>query len=171
MEEVLNIGRIINTHGIKGEVKVSSLTDDPERYEKLKTVNMNLKGIKSVMTITSVKYFKDSVILKFKEINDMDAAEKLKGAMLFVERKDAIKLPEDSFFIGDIIGCEVFDEQRGSLGTVQEVLQTGSNDVYIVNGSGKYKDVLVPALKTVVRKVDIQNKRIDVILPEGLLDD
>lgn len=171
MEGILNIGRIINTHGVRGEVKVTPLTDDPERFEKLKKVNISHKGVKSIMTITSVKYFKNTVILKFKEISDMEEAEKLKGAMLFVERKDAIRLPEDSFFIGDIISCEVFDVKLGSLGTVQEVMQTGSNDVYIVRGSDKYKEVLVPALKTVVSKVDIENKRIDVTLPEGLLDD
>ena len=171
MEEFLNIGRIINTHGVKGEVKVTPLTDVLERFEALKKVNMNLKGIKSVVTITSVKYLKDTVVLKFKEVNDMDEAEKLKGAMLFVERKDAIRLPENSFFIGDIIGCEVFDEERGSLGTVQDIIQTGSNDVYLVRGTGVYKEVLIPALKTVVSKVDIENKRIDVSLPEGLLDD
>lgn len=171
MGEFFNIGKIINTHGIKGEVKVMPLTDYPERFELLKKVIVELKGIKSIYTITSVKYFKQTVILKFSEVKDMDEAEKLKGAMLVIDRKDAVKLPKDSFYIDDIVGCEVFDEKRGSIGSVKEVLQTGSNDVYIVRGSDNYKEVLVPALKAVVKNIDIENKRIDVTLPEGLLDD
>jgi len=171
MEDFLNIGKIVNTHGIKGEVKVLPLTDDPERFALLKKVNVKLNGKINIFTITSIKHIKQTVILKFNEINEMNEAEKLKGAMLVIDKKDAIILPEDSFFIDDIIDCEVFDNELGSLGKVNEILETGSNDVYIVKGSSKYKEVLIPALKTVIRKVDIANKRIDVILPEGLLDD
>lgn len=171
MSEFLNIGKIVNTHGVKGEVKVFPLTDDPSRYEFLKKVYIELDGNKSLYTITSVKYFKETVILKFKEVNDMSMAEGLKNSMIIIDKKDAVKLPEDSFFIDDIIGCQVTDTDRGTLGIVKEVLQTGSNDVYIVRGSDKYKEVLVPALKTVVNKIDIENKSIEVTLPEGLLDD
>jgi len=171
MGEFMNIGKIINTHGIKGEVKVMPLTDYPERFELLKKVLIEKKGVKNTYTIVSVKYFKQTVILKFSEVNDMSEAEKLKDAMVIIDRKDAIKLPEDSFFIDDIVGCEVFDEKRGFLGKVHDIIQTGSNDVYIVQGTDNYKEVLVPALKAVVKNIDIESKRIDVTLPEGLLDD
>lgn len=171
MNEFLNIGKIVNTHGVKGEVKVMPLTDDPQRFEDLKNVTIEKNGIKNTLTISSVKYFKNTVILKFKEINDMESAENLKDSMMIVDRKNAIKLPKDRFFICDLLGCEVSDVEMGLLGKVTEVLQLGSNDVYVVKGHAKYKEILVPALKTVVKNIDIDAKKIEVKLPEGLLDD
>jgi len=123
------------------------------------------------LTVSSVKYFKNTVILKLKEINDMEAAEALKESMIIIDRKNAIKLPKDRFFICDILGCEVYDSELGLLGKIDDILQLGSNDVYVVKGHEKYKEVLVPALKDVVKNIDIEAKKIDVVLPEGLLDD
>lgn len=171
MESYFNVGKIVSTHGIKGEVKVYPLTDDPSRFEELKSVIVEKNGNQSIMNINSIKYVKNSVVLKFNEINDMESAIALKDAMLIINRKDAIKLPKDKFFICDILGCDVFDGKRGYLGKIDDILPTGSNDVYIVKGSPKYKEVLIPALKSVVKNVDLENKRIDVELLEGLLDD
>jgi 16S rRNA processing protein RimM len=110
------------------------------------------------------------VIVKFKGIDDMDAAEALKNLYLKVDRKSAVKLPEDAFFICDLIGCEVLEESGRRLGMIKDVLKTGSNDVYFVEDEDK-KTVLIPALKAVVREVSVKDRRMVVKLPEGLMDD
>ena len=170
MVEYLDIGVIANTHGIKGELKIMPLTDNPERFNKLKDVIVDNKGIFNTLNIEYVKYFKNFVILKFKEIGDMTAAEKLKGQILKVDRKDSVKLPKDSFFICDLIECEVFEENGNKLGFIKNILHTGSNDVYVVEDENS-KEILIPALKAVVKDISIENKKIVVSLPKGLIDD
>lgn len=170
MLQFLEIGQIINTHGIKGEVKVYPLTDDAKRFLKLKWVYIKRNNEMNKFNIQSVKFFKNLVIIKIEGINDMTEAEKYKNCKLMVGRENAVKLPEDSYFICDIIGCEVFEENGEYLGVVKNVLKTGSNDVYELN-SDKYRQLLIPAIKSVVLDVDIQNKKILVKLPEGLVDD
>ncbi len=170
MLEYLTIGQLINTHGVKGELKATALTDNPDRFKKLKWVyiqkqNETLEKYK----IAGVKFFKHFVILKFEGIDSIEAAEKLKGLYMKVDRENAVKLPKDSFFITDIIGLNVYDENNTLLGKLTDVIQTGSNDVYTVkDDSGK--EILIPALRSVVKEVSIQDGRISVILPKGLLD-
>jgi 16S rRNA processing protein RimM len=169
MLEYLNIGQLINTHGVRGELKATALTDDPQRFLKLKWVYIDKNGTLEKYEIHSVKFFKQFVILKFDGIDSMEAAEKLKGFYLKVDRANAVKLPKNSFFITDLIGLKVFDEDNALLGILTDILQTGSNDVYIVkNDEGK--EILIPALKSVVREILIEEGRISVILPKGLLD-
>ncbi len=169
MLEYLIVGQLINTHGVKGELKSTVLTDDPQRFLKLSWVYIDKKGTLEKYKITSVKFFKQLVILKFDGVDSMEAAEKLKGFYLKVDRANAVKLPKDSFFIADIIGMQVYDENNELLGELRDVIQTGSNDVYIVkNDDGK--EILIPALKSVVKKVSLEDRRISVILPKGLLD-
>jgi 16S rRNA processing protein RimM len=169
MLKYLNVGQLVNTHGIKGELKAVPLTDDPQRFLDLEWVYIDKKGTLEKYFINNVKFFKNLVILKFKGVDDMDAAEKLKGYYLKIDRENAVKLPEDSFFIADIIGMQVYDESNELLGELTDVIQTGSNDVYIVkNKAGK--EILIPALKSVVQEISIDNGRISVILPKGLLD-
>jgi 16S rRNA processing protein RimM len=100
----------------------------------------------------------------------MSEAEQYKECFVLVDRENAVKLPEDSFFICDIVGCSIFDENGILLGELTKVLQTGSNDVYVVKDKSG-KEILIPALKSVVRKVSVDQRRIDVIIPKGLLDD
>lgn len=168
--EYLNVGRIVNTHGVKGEVKVLPLTDDPGRFDSLKAVYLDKKDGLQKLNIQGVKYIKSFVILKFKEVNDMNGAELLKEHYLKIDRKDAVKLPADSFFICDLIGSSVYDTGGTLLGEMTDVLKTGSNDVYVVTRKGK-KDILVPALKSVVKLISPEDRRIVVELPEGLVDD
>lgn len=170
MVEYFEIGQIANTHGIKGELKIVPLTDDPERYGKLKWVYVDNRGILNKYNIESVRYFKNFVILKFREIIDMTSAEKLKGLMIKIDRKDAVKLPNDTYFICDLIGCEVAEENGNIVGVIKNILKTGSNDVYVVEGEN-IKEILIPALKSVVKDISIENKRIIVSLPKGLVDD
>jgi 16S rRNA processing protein RimM len=167
MLEYLNIGQIVNTHGINGDVKVYPLTDDVKRFSKLKEAYIESKGEMTKYMVESVKYQKNMVILKLKGVDTMNEAEKLRQLYLKVGRWDAVKLPKDTFFICDIVDSEVFDIEGKLLGKLTDVLETGSNDVYVVKTEGK--DLLIPALKSVVKEIDLQSKKIVVELPEGLI--
>jgi 16S rRNA processing protein RimM len=170
MYDYLQVGKIVNTHGIRGEVKLIPLTDDPARFDDLEWIFIENRGAMTKYDIQSVKYFKNMVIVKLAGIDDPDTAEGLKGCFALVDRKNAVKLPEDTFFICDIIDCSVYDEDNVLLGRVCDVLQTGSNDVYVIRDESG-REVLLPALKSVVKNVQLEQKRMDVIIPKGLLDD
>ncbi len=170
MYDYLQIGKIVNTHGIRGEIKIIPLTDDPRRFDALEWVYIDKDGTIGRYSLLSVKYFKGAVIIKVEGIDTPEAAAELKDCFMLVDRENAVKLPEDTFFICDILGSSVYDEKGVLLGQLRDVLQTGSNDVYMVkNESGK--EILIPALKSVVRNVSVEQKRIDVIIPKGLLED
>ncbi|MDF2891669.1 MAG: rRNA processing protein RimM [Clostridia bacterium] len=167
MLEYLSIGQIVNTHGIKGEVKVYPLTDDASRFDKLKEVYIESKNEMTKYQVESAKHLKNTVILKLKGIDTMNDAEKLRQLYIKVGRWDAVRLPKDTFFICDIVESEVFDIHGQLLGKLHDVLQTGSNDVYVVKN--EQREILIPALKTVVKEINLQNKKIIVDLPEGLI--
>ena len=169
MIEYLIVGQLINTHGVKGELKATALTDDPQRFRKLKWVYIDKNGSLEKYDISGVKFFKQFVILKFQKVDSMEEAEKLKGLYMKIDRADAVKLPKDSFFITDILGMKVYDENGVMLGILADVIQTGSNDVYVVRDE-EGKEILIPALKGVVREVLLEEGKISVILPKGLLD-
>ncbi|MDP4087960.1 MAG: ribosome maturation factor RimM [Bacillota bacterium] len=155
MKELITIGQIINTHGLKGELKVFPLTDDIKRFKKLKTVLLNDAEVKVVWCKIQI----DKVILKLEGIESIEAAEKLKGEYIKVKREDAVKLPEGRYFVVDIVGCKVVDTNGKEIGTVKEVIFTGSNEVYWVKGE---KEVMVPAIKSVVEDIDIDNSIITI---------
>lgn len=169
MNEYLQVGKIVNTHGIKGEVKVIPLTDDPRRYDELKEVFVGTDNKKDIFNIENVKYLKNTVIIKFKESVDMNYAEKLKEMFIYVDRKNAVKLPEGRYFICDLIDLEVFELDGNKLGVLKDVIKTGSNDVYVVK-TAENKEILIPALKSVIKEVSIEDRIMKVELPEGLLD-
>lgn len=170
MHEYLEIGKIVNTHGIRGEMKVIPLTDDPHRYDDLKWVFVGDDKTQKKYDVESVKYFKDTVIVKLKGVNDMDGAEKLKNLFFLVDRENAVKLPPDSYFVCDLVGSGVYEESGNFLGTLKDIIQTGSNDVYVVwnEEAEKNKEILIPALKSVVKDISIKDHKIIVNLPEGL---
>ncbi len=169
MLEYLIVGQLINTHGVKGELKATALTDDPNRFRELKWVYIDKNGKLEKYDIAGVKFFKQFVILKFSNVDTIEEAEKLKGMYMKIDRANAVKLPKDTFFITDILGMSVFDENNTLLGKLVDVIQTGSNDVYVVrNAEGN--EILIPALKSVVKEVSLEDGRISVILPKGLLD-
>jgi len=168
MEEYLEVGQIVNTNGLKGTLKVKPLTDDITRFEDLETIYVQ-KGKDLVeFNIQDVKYSKNMVLLKLEGIDNIEEAEKYKNLYLKINREDAVELEDDSYFIVDIIGCEVFTDVGDFLGKVIDVFPTGSNDVYTVRNS-ENKDILLPAIEDVVKDIDIENKKIIVHLLEGLI--
>lgn len=171
MNAKLRVGVISKTHGIRGEVKVFPTTDNPGRFDAIKKLNVNLSGKElGEFHIQWVKYFKDLVILKFKEINDVNEALKLKDAELFIPRKEGVALKKGEYYIADIIGIEVFDEKNKSIGVVSEVLKTGANDVYIVKKRDGGKDLLLPAIAECILDVNIEKNMMRVHLLDGLMD-
>lgn len=153
MKEFISIGQIINTHGLKGELKVYPLTDDIRRFRKLKEVYINSEARKVIWC----KLQADKVILKLEGVETIEAAQRLKNNYLEVKREDAVELSEGEYFIADLVGCIVYDENRVELGTVFDVIQTPSNDVYWVKGK---TEVLIPALKDIVQSISVDNKEI-----------
>lgn len=153
MEQFLTVGKIINTHGVKGEVKVQATTDDLDRFKYLKDAFIDKNEIK----IVGCKLQPGKVILKIDGINSIEEAEKLKNKNIEIIRENAIKLPKNSYFAVDIIGCEVFEETGVKLGTIDDIIYTGSNDVYWIKGE---KELLIPALKTIINDINIENKKI-----------
>ena len=163
---LLEVGKIVNTHGLRGEVKVVPWTDYPEVFEDIKKVSLadgrefNIKGI---------KYQKNNIIIKFQELTDIDEAIKLKEKVLYAERDELGALPEGVYYVADLIGMTVITEDGEKLGEVADVLQTGANDIYEVKREGK-KPLLIPVIESVVRSVDMDNSLITVHLMDGLLD-
>ena len=167
---MIRVGKITTTHGHRGALKVVPYTDYPERFEELERVYLVDGDLKLDFTIKSVKYQKDNLILEIEEIADMDQAEKYKGKYLFIAEDQLRKLPEGRYYIFELIGLEVYEKEE-LLGKITDVIQTGSNDVYVVRrGQGK-KDILIPALKQVVKDIDLEKKRMQVELLEGTLDE
>lgn len=172
MIQFFEIGKIVNTHGVKGELKIVPLTDDARRFDKLKCAYVSSEITENMQKyeFENIKYHKNFVILKFKGVDDANEAEKFKDKFVIINREDAVKLPEGAFFICDLIDSEVYDENANKLGVLVDVLQTGSNDVYVVRDENK-NELLIPALKSVVKEVSIEDKKITVQLPQGLIDD
>lgn len=168
MEQYFIIGQIVNTHGVKGGTKVLPLTDDVKRFNKLKKVYIEINNNLVEYEIKSVKFLKNFVILQFKNVENMNEAEKLKGNYIKINRSDAIKLPKDSYFISDLIGIDVKTDDGEYLGKLTDVLHPGGNDVYVVKN--QEKNLLIPAAKEFVKKVDLENKIMIVKLIEGLKD-
>lgn len=169
MENLLRVGVISSTHGVKGEVKVFPTTDDPARFKSLKKVMLDTGREHMDLEIQGVKFFKNMVILKFKGFDSIDEIEKYKGKDLLISRDQAVKLGPDENFIIDLIGLRVVTEDGAEFGTLTDVIKTGANDVYEVR-TGEGKDVLLPAIKECVLGVDIEEGIVTVHIMDGLLD-
>ena len=168
MEQLLQVGVISSTHGVRGEVKVFPTTDDAKRFKKLKKVILDTGKEQLPLEIEGVKFFKQFVILKFRGIDNINDIEKYKGKRLLVDREHAVKLKKDEYFIADMIGMDVFTEDGELFGALKDVMETGANDVYIIEMSDG-KEVLVPAIKQCILDVDIENRKMVIHLLEGLV--
>lgn len=169
MEQTLRVGVISSTHGVRGEVKVFPTTDDANRFKKLKTVILDTGREKMTLNVESVKFFKNMVILKFKEFNNINEIEKYKGKDLLVTREQAVKLAPNENFIVDLIGLKVVTDQGEEFGTLKDVLQTGANDVYIIDGKDG-KEYLFPAIPQCILDVNLEEGMVTVHIMDGLLD-
>lgn len=166
MTDKFQVGVITQTHGIRGEVKVFPTTDNVNRFKKLKSVEVDTGKEKIELHISSVKYFKQFVILKFQEYDDINQVEFLKNAKLMVDRDHAVKLSKDEYYIADLIGLKVISDTDEELGVISDVLQTGANDVYVVRN--KDEELLVPAIKECILGVYPEDGYIQIKLMKGL---
>lgn len=161
------IGDIVNTQGIKGEMRVVPQTDDPSRFELLDYVLIERKGKMEKFNIEGVRYHKQFVLLKLEGVDDMTAAERFKGAVVKIPEELALPLEEGQYYIRDLYDLEVFTDEGERLGIITDILFTGANDVYVVTPD-KGKDILIPAIEQCILKVDLENKTMTVKLLEGL---
>ncbi|MDR2889947.1 MAG: ribosome maturation factor RimM [Lachnospiraceae bacterium] len=178
MEDRFQVGIITAPHGVKGEVKVFPTTDDVRRFKRLKKVIVDMSigdsfdspaGKDLILAIENVKFFKQFAILKLSGVDSMDDALKYKGKSLWVERSDAVRLGKGEYFIADLIGLLVVNEDERPLGRLTDVLQTGANDVYTVLMEDG-REVLIPAIKECILEVDMPGQTMKVHLLDGLLD-
>ena len=169
MEKYLEIGQIVNTFGIKGQVKIVPFTDDITRYDELKEIYVEKKNELKLFQIEQVNYKKNMVILKLKGIETVEEAEKLRNCYLKIDRKDAKKLPKDTYFIVDLLGLDVYTDEGKLLGKVDDIYNTGSSDIYVIKDE-LGKQILLPAIKDVLKEVDLENQKIIVHLIKGLVD-
>lgn len=171
LRDILHIGRILGAHGLQGELKVLPLTDDPKRFLELGDCLLVSadEHKREPAKAAGARFFNDQVLLRLKGVADRTAAEQLKGRFISVTREHAVALPPDTWFICDLVGCDVHDLEHGYLGQLKDIQSSSAQDVYVVEKKGQ-KDVLFPALKTILRNVDLELRRIDVVLPEGLYE-
>ena len=168
-EMSLRVGTYVNTHGIRGDIKVYPHTDDVNRFSELEYVFIDTKEGILKCEIQSVKYFKNMAIIGFKGINNINDIEKYKGSDLLITREQAVPLEENEYFICDIIGASVVTDEDEEIGIVKDLIQTGANDVYIVKGQDN-KEILIPVIPSCVLDIDLDNKVVKVHLLDGLLD-
>lgn len=169
MEDLLQVGVITSTHGVRGEVKVYPTTDDPARFKKLKKVILDTGKENLELEVAGVKFFKNMVILKFKEFDNINDVEKYRQKSLYVTRENAVKLKKNEYFIADLIGLKVWTDEEEELGELTDVIQTGANDVYVVCMADG-EEVLIPAIKDCVKDVDVEGGKMVVHILPGLLD-
>ncbi len=168
MVEYFEVGQIVNTFGIKGQVKVVPFTDDVERFEELNEVYIEKKNELQLFQIEQVNYHKNMVIIKFKGINTIEEAEKYRNCYLKIDRKHAKKLPKDTYFIADLLGLPVYTDEGKLLGKVDDIYNSGSSDIYVVKDE-MGKQILLPSIPEVLKEIDLENEKIIVHIIEGLL--
>lgn len=167
MEERFQVGVISSTHGIRGEVKVFPTTDDVKRFKKKMEVILDTGEGEKLLKVESVKFFKQMVILKFHEFDSINDVERYKGKALYVTRENAVPLGEGEYYIADLIGMEVVEENGDILGVLKDVIETGANDVYeVLMGDGK--TILLPAIRECILKINPEEKKMTVHVMEGL---
>jgi 16S rRNA processing protein RimM len=165
MENLLEIGQIVNTHGLRGDVKVMPWCDDPEIFHELEYVLIDDKEF----VIEKSSIHKNMVLLKLEGINHINDAESYRNKVLYVPREDLGELPEGTYYICDLLGCDVETDTGRPLGKVCDIIKTGSNDVYVVEDESK-KQTLIPVIDEVIKTVDIDGKKIVITPLKGLID-
>lgn len=167
MEKFLRIGVITTTHGLNGEVKVYPTTDSLDRFKQVKRVILVTPKEKIETEITEARFFKNLAIVKFAAFDNVDQVKNLHGTDVMIYREDGQKLEPGEYYIADLIGCSVVDEEGREVGILKDVLQTGANDVYIVEKEGK--EILLPVIPQCIKNVDVENSLVTVRIMEGLI--
>lgn len=168
MTKYLEIGQIVNTFGIKGMVKVKPFTDNIERFSNLEKIYIKNKSGQTEYKIQEVKYHKNMVLIKFEGIENPEQADLLRNSYLIVDRETEEPLEAGRYYIVDMIGLDVFTDDNEYLGKLEDIYNTGSNDIYVVkNELGK--QVLLPAIEDVIKNIDMDNKKVIVHLIPGLV--
>ena len=168
MEHFFEIGKITGTHGIRGTMRVFPTTQDPTRFEKLKEVTVEIRGKQEVFHVQKVAYQKNMILLTLKEINDINVAELYKNGRILIPDAVAIPLEEDEYYTRDLYGLQVVTDEGEKLGELVKIYETGANDVYAVKKDAQAKELLIPAIKDCILKVDIEAGVMTVHLLEGL---
>lgn len=168
MQEYFELGQIVNTFGVKGQLKVKPFTDHVEQFAELKSILVVRNNEMTEMKIIEAKFHKDMVLLKLEGIDDMNVAEKYKGSYLKIRREDARELEEGEYFIADIIGSDVYTDTGDYLGKVDDIYNTGAQDIYVVKDE-LGKQILLPSIKEVILNIDIENQKVTVHLLKGLI--
>lgn len=169
MVEFLRVGTIASTHGIRGEVKIFPTTDDLNRFKQLKHCILDTGKEHIPLEVEGVKFFKQFAILKFKGYDNINDIEKYRGKDLLVNRENAVELAEDEYFIADLIGLKIITDEGEDFGVLEDVLQTGANDVYVIKGND-HKSYLFPVTKECILDINIEEGKILVHILPGLLD-
>lgn len=167
MEQFLQVGIISSTHGVRGEVKVYPTTDDVKRFKKCGKLLLDTGADKRELEVEGVKFFKQFAILKFKGFDSIDDIAVYKGKSLYVAREDAVRLGRDEYFIADLIGMKVVDDKEREVGTLTDVMETGANDVYVIERR-EGGELLLPAIKECILEVAPEEGRMKVHILEGL---
>lgn len=170
MEDFFQVGIITATHGVKGEVKIFPTTDDPKRFKRLKEVLLDTGKERKKLEIEGVKFFKKFVILKFKGLDSINDVERYRRCSLLVDREHAVRLGRNEYFIADLEGLQVRDEDGTPIGVLKSVMETGANDVYEIELSDG-RQLLLPAIQQCVLEVDVETGFIRIHILKGLLDE
>lgn len=169
-EKMFIIGEIVNTHGVKGEVRIKQITDFTERFDVGATVYLKNKTNDYIpLTVATSRLHKNLLLVRFDEYTTLDEVENLKGYSLYIKESQLTELDEGEFYYHEIIGCTVYSTEGELIGVVESILAPGANDVWVVQ-TDDGKEHLIPYIADVVKQVDVQNKRITIEIMEGLLE-
>lgn len=155
--EYYRIACIVRPHGVQGSVKLEPLTDHANRFRGMKEAYLEQSGTRRLVWLSSIGIQPDAVTLHIEGVDTYEQANALRGAYLCVDRAHAVSLPPDTYFVADLIGCEVTDTAGVLYGRITDVLETGANDVYVIEGA---RGMMLPALKKVLHEVDVEHKRV-----------
>ena len=167
----LKVGKIVNTHSLKGEVKVISSTDFEEERFKKGSKLLITRGNQLIreVVVQSYRNHKNFLLVKFEGIDSVEEAEKLNNLQIKINSDEVGELEENEFYFHQIIGCEVFDENDKNLGEIIDILTPGANDVWVIKGENG-REILIPYIEDVVKKIDITSKKVNIEVMEGLID-